>query len=170
MVRDHSLTETSPASGITPAEREVLDFFVQIARYLSLPRSVGEIYGLLFAGGDTMTLDELVRRLGISKGSASQGLRMLREVGAVQVSYRPRDRKDYFQAEVELPTLIRGFLRDELAVRFNQADERLQRLREAIEDPESGAPAGLPARVERLQSWQKKAKRLVPLVSTFLKM
>lgn len=170
MPRTRNLAVSPAGSRITPAEREVLEFFVQIGRYLSLPRSVGEIYGLLFATGDTMTLDDLVRRLDISKGSASQGLRLLRGVGAVQVSYRRGDRKDYFQAEVELPSLVRGFLRDELSVRFNHADERLQRLRETIEEPGSGAPAGLPERVERLQSWHKKAKRLVPLVSTFLKM
>ena len=34
---------------LSPAEREVLDFFVHMGKYLSLPRSVGEIYGLLFA-------------------------------------------------------------------------------------------------------------------------
>ncbi|MEI7863825.1 MAG: hypothetical protein WCI38_00535 [Chthoniobacterales bacterium] len=170
MVRAHHVTENTVGADMTPAELEVLDFFVHLGRYLSLPRSVGEIYGLLFATGDSMTLDELVRRLGISKGSASQGLRLLRGVGAVQVSYRPRDRKDYFQAEVELPALIRGFMKEELSVRLSHADERLQRLRDTIEDPNSGAPDGLTGRVDRLQSWHRKAKRLVPLVSTFLKM
>lgn len=117
-----------------------------------------------------MTLDELVRRLGISKGSASQGLRLLRGVGAVRVSYRPGDRKDYYEAEVEFPALVRGFLRDQLSVRINHANDRLRRLRDAVDDPANGAPDGLGHRVERLESWNKKAKRLVPLVSTFLKM
>lgn len=163
--------EAPRASGrITPAEREVVEFFVHIGRYLSLPRSVGEIYGILFATGGTMTLDELVSRLRISKGSASQGLRLLRGVGAVRVTYRPGDRKDYYEAEVELPTLVRGFLRDQLSVRLNHANDRLSRLRDAVDDPTNGAPEGLGHRVERLESWNKKAKRLVPLVSTFLKM
>jgi DNA-binding transcriptional regulator GbsR (MarR family) len=117
-----------------------------------------------------MTLDQLVSRLGISKGSASQGLRLLRGVGAVRVSYLAGDRKDHYSAEVELPNLLRVFLRDQLSVRLNHANERLGRLLEAVEDPASGAPEGLSQRVERLVSWQKKAKRLVPLVSTFLKM
>jgi hypothetical protein len=38
-----------------------------------------------------------------------------------------------------------------------------------VDDPRNGAPKGLSVRVERLQSWQNKARRLVPLVSTFLK-
>ena len=170
MPRHATLDAPRTASRITPAEREVVEFFVHIGRYLSLPRSVGEIYGILFATGGTMTLDELVRRLGISKGSASQGLRLLRGVGAVRVSYRPGDRKDHYAAEVELPNLLRGFMRDQLSVRMNHANERLVRLLDVVEDPSNGAPDGLTDRVERLASWQKKAKRLVPLVSTFLKM
>ena len=168
----HPATLDAPrvAGRLTPAEREVVEFFVHLGRYLSLPRSVGEIYGILFATGGTMTLDQLVKRLGISKGSASQGLRLLRGVGAVRVSYRPGDRKDHYSAEVELPNLLRMFLRDQLSVRMNHANERLGRLLDAVEDPSSGAPDGLTHRVERLVSWQKKAKRLVPLVSTFLKM
>ncbi|MEY3479719.1 MAG: hypothetical protein RIQ71_494 [Verrucomicrobiota bacterium] len=169
MPRAHILEAPRASSRITPAEREVVEFFVHLGRYLSLPRSVGEIYGLLFANGGAMTLDELVRQLSISKGSASQGLRLLRGVGAVRVGYRPGDRKDYYEAEVELPALVRGFLRDQLSVRLNHANDRLQRLRDAVGDPANGAPNGLVNRLERLESWNKKAKRLVPLVSTFLK-
>ncbi|MEX1045189.1 MAG: hypothetical protein WEC73_03590 [Chthoniobacterales bacterium] len=154
----------------SPAEQEVIEFFTHIGRYLSLPRSVGQIYGLLFAKGEKLTLDDLVQQLGISKGSASQGLRVLRGVGAVRVSHIPGDRKDYFEAETELPTLIRGFLRDQLAVKMEHADERLARLQAAVDDPANAAPDGLSVRVERLQSWHNKARRLVPLVSTFLKM
>jgi len=169
MPRAHTLEAAESSSRLTLAEREVIEFFVHFGRYLSLPRSVGEIYGLLFATGGALTLDGLVRRLGISKGSASQGLRLLRGVGAVKVGYLPGDRKDYYEAEVEFPALVRGFLRDQLSMRLNHADERLQRLREAVSDPSNGVPEGLSSRVERLASWQRKAKRLVPLVSTFLK-
>lgn len=170
MSRAHTLELPQTTSRMTPAELEVIEFFVHLGRYLSLPRSVGEIYGLLFASETPITLDGLVRRLRISKGSASQGLRLLRGVGAVTVSYRAGDRKDYYSAEVELPALVRGFLRDQLAVRLEHADDRLRRLCEAVDDPANGAPPVLPERLERLVSWNKKAKRLVPLVSTFLKM
>ena len=101
---------------------------------------------------------------------AISGIDVMRGVGAVRVSYRPGDRKDYYEAEVELPALMRGFLRDQLSVRLNHANDRLRRLRDAVDDPANGAPDGLGHRVERLESWNKKAKRLVPLVSTFLKM
>jgi DNA-binding transcriptional regulator GbsR (MarR family) len=158
------------AGASAPAEREVVEFFVHLGKYLSLPRSVGEIYGLLFATGEKLTLDDLVARLAISKGSASQGLRLLRGAGAVRVTHLPGDRKDYFEAEADLPALIRGFLRDQLVLKLEHADRRLDRLRAVVDDPENGAPAGLSGRVERLQSWQNKARRLLPLASTFFKL
>jgi len=111
-----------------------------------------------------------VARLGISKGSASQGLRLLRGAGAVRVSHQPGDRKDYYEAESELPALVHGLLRDQLALRIEHANRRLGRLHSVVADPRNGAPHGLSARVERLASWNKKARRLVPLVSTFLRM
>lgn len=62
---------------LTPLEAEFVRFFVQMAGALVLPRSVGEIFGLLFAARDPVPFDEVASRLGISKGSASQGLAFL---------------------------------------------------------------------------------------------
>lgn len=170
MPRTAPATARRPATRLSPAEREVLDFFVHMGKYLSLPRSVGEIYGLLFARGEQLTLDDLVAQLGISKGSASQGLRMLRGVGAVRTSHIPGDRKEYFEAETEVPALVKGWMRDQVSIKMERANERLAKLQSVVEDPANEAPQGLSARVERLQSWHNKARRLMPLVSTFLKM
>ena len=41
---------------------------------LNLPRSVGELYGVLFIAENPMCLDDLRIKLNISKGSTSQGL------------------------------------------------------------------------------------------------
>lgn len=158
-----------PPAKLSPAEKEVVEFFVHLGRYFSLPRSVGEIYGLLFATGGQHSLDDLVARLGISKGSASQGLRLLRDAGAVKPAYRTGERRDYYEADAELPALIRGFLRDQLALKLEHAGERLEHLQEVVNNPRNGAPAGLESRVGRLVSWHGKTRRLVPLVSTFLK-
>jgi len=62
-------------------EQQVVDLFVDGVRVLGLPGSVGEIYGLLFISREPLSLDDLVRRLKISKGSASQGLRALKAAG-----------------------------------------------------------------------------------------
>ncbi|MEQ1842206.1 MAG: transcriptional regulator, partial [Verrucomicrobiales bacterium] len=71
------------AEGLNSVEAEFVAFFVQMATALSLPRSVGEIFGYLFAADEPKPFDEVVSRLGISKGSASQGLKFLLGMGAI---------------------------------------------------------------------------------------
>ena len=87
---------------LSEVERSIIELFVDGVRVIGLPKSVGEIYGLLFASRDPLSLDDLVMRLGISKGSASQGLRMLRGLGAVtETEGQPGGRRTYFRAEVQ---------------------------------------------------------------------
>ena len=55
-------------------EELVRVFFADAVKVLGLPKSVGEIYGSLFISREPVSLDDLVERLGMSKGSGSQGL------------------------------------------------------------------------------------------------
>lgn len=86
-------TLISPASGlvltggrpseVADFERAMVDFFVDAADLLGVPRSVAAIYGIVFASAVPLSFADIEARLDISKGSVSQGLRVLREVGAV---------------------------------------------------------------------------------------
>ena len=75
---------------------ESIDFFVRMMSIMGLPRSVGEIYGLLYFSPDALSMEEICTKLGISIGSASQGLRTLLNLKAVKSSYVPGKRKDHF--------------------------------------------------------------------------
>ena len=55
-----------------------------------------------------------MHQLGISIGSASQGLRTLRNLKAVKSSYVPGKRKDHFLAETEFRRLFSNFIKDEI--------------------------------------------------------
>jgi DNA-binding transcriptional regulator GbsR (MarR family) len=76
-----------------PLECQVVAMFVDGVRVLGLPRSIGEIYGLLFISQTGLSLDDIVQRIGISKGSASQGLRTLKSLGAVRETDGGADRR-----------------------------------------------------------------------------
>jgi len=65
--------ESGGSQPLAPVELEVIQIFVQIAQVLGLPKSVGEIYGLLFCAMEPLNFDEIMRRLTISKGSTGQG-------------------------------------------------------------------------------------------------
>lgn len=158
-----------PSNGIRAIDARLLAYFQDGVRMLGLPKSVGEIYGVLFASPTPLTMLDLVNRLGISKGSASQGLKMLRTLGAVrEVDYRD-DRKTYFEADIELKKLVGGFIREEIRPHLKSGQEKLQTLHqeaEKIEDPE--LRAFYEERIKRLERWSGKANLVLPLLQKFL--
>src|SRR6056297_1692961 len=118
---------------IEKLEHEVVELFVRLANLLSLPRSLGEIYGCLYISPDPMCMDDLIEKLSISKGSASQGLRALRNFGAIKTVYQPGDRRDFYEAECELRKLVSGFLKDQVNPHLDSGRERVQNMRDLLE-------------------------------------
>ena len=86
--------ESNKAIVLDKWESAVIDLFLNAANSFGLPKSYGQIYGLLFCRDEPLAMDEVMDLLHISKGSASQGLRALRQLGAISSSYAPRDRKE----------------------------------------------------------------------------
>src|SRR5271170_2193180 len=108
-----SEAKTAP-SRLEPIEVEAIHLFVRFSRALGQPRSVGEIYGLLFVSHRPLAMDTLIERLQLSKGSASQGLKYLEELGAVRAIYVARDRRAHYEAVAELRNLAGHFLRQQI--------------------------------------------------------
>ena len=144
-------------------QHECVDFFVNAAAALSVPRSVGEIYGLLFSTEEPLSLDDLTARLHMSRGAAHEGLRWLRGIGAARVVYIPRVRKEHFVAEVSLRQLAGGYLRDRLEPHLDKGRDRLRQLGQAVgTTPESEAFQR--GRLNQVSSWYKFLQRAVPAI------
>jgi DNA-binding transcriptional regulator GbsR (MarR family) len=155
---------------LTQFEQGTIDVFVRMANALAVPKSVGEIYGLLFATPRPLAFQHITERLRISKGSASQGLRLLRANGAIKLVYMPGDRRDHFEPETELRALITGFLREKVQPHLQTGASRIDALQQIARSSALGpsdAPEAqiLRARIDKLGSWQKKARTVVPLVA-----
>ncbi|HRQ87259.1 MAG TPA: MarR family transcriptional regulator, partial [Bacteroidia bacterium] len=73
-----------------------VEFFVSFVQVFGFPKSIGQIYGLLFIAEEPLSMDDIADSLQISKGSASQGLGLLRSLGAVTTVPASNDRREYF--------------------------------------------------------------------------
>jgi DNA-binding transcriptional regulator GbsR (MarR family) len=154
---------------LSPLQQQVVDFFVDGVRVLGLPRSLGEIYGLLFISQDPLSLDDLVTKLGISKGSASQGLRTLRTLGAVTEAPQNGDRRTYYQPAVHLKPLVGGFIREQVRPHLESGKSKLRQLEIAAElstDPQERR--FFDERIERLESWMKRCGQVIPILQKIL--
>ena len=146
-------------------EIAVIDLFLNAANSFGLPKSYGQIYGLLFCRDQSLSMDEVMKLLEISKGSASQGLRSLRQLGAISSVFEPGDRKERFVAEIRLRKLVGGFLREQADPHLEKGVARLQQIEDLLGkvDWQDSHNRGV-RRHEILSGWHRQMSRLLPWV------
>ena len=161
--------DVESGESLSEFEVQVIEFFCDGVKMLGLPKSIGEIYGLLYVSQDALSLDDLVQRLGISKGSASQGLKMLRELGAVREAEGSVGRRVYYEPDVELKRLVGGFIKEQVRPHLASGEEKLAKLNEMVQSMPSDTKADFyEDRLERLGRWSKRGRILLPIIQKFL--
>ena len=164
-----AVSATPPA--LEPVQARFIELFVAAAEVLGVPRSLGEIYGVLYASPRPLSFQDIVDRLALSKGSVSQGLRTLRSLGAIRAAGLPDDRREYFEPETELRTLVGGLLRDRISPHLEHGRQRLDRVGAEISAGKGlsrAEAAVLRARVQKLENWRRKGAALLPVLTRVL--
>ena len=75
------LQKPEQSASVVGFEEAVVDFFVDAADLLGVPKSVAVLYGIVFASPQPLSFADIEARGSLSKGSVSQGLRVLRKMG-----------------------------------------------------------------------------------------
>lgn len=158
----------SSVSPLAPWEQATLEVFVRAAGLIGFPRSIGEIYGILYCSEYALTFDDLVERLGISRGSVSQGLKLLRQLGAVRTQYVVGSRKDHYVPELSMKRLVNGFIRDQFTPHLESGSSRLDQIEELMKQEEISTREHASARIQTLRSWQSRMTKLIPVVMAVL--
>lgn len=161
----------SEGAKLTPFQRELIAVFVEMMQTMGLPKSYGEIYGLLYATPTPLGFAEIHDRLELSKGSVSGGLKALREIGAIRVTRSAEDRRERYEPELELRKLILAYMQERIHPQLDSNVTRMQQLEHLLE---SSFPEGEPrrimnARMGKLAKWRKKAAGLIPWIAKFLR-
>lgn len=150
-----------------------------LAELFGNPRSYGQIYGLLFAREEPMTMEDIARRLKISQGSTSQGLRQLEAFGAVVKSKHNGSRQSQYSAKLEMKLLISGFLKERVIPRLESTQSRVKALQKSLSglplksqtQVSSFSPSALSSmrfRLARLAKWHRSARTLLPIAQKIL--
>jgi DNA-binding transcriptional regulator GbsR (MarR family) len=99
---------TSAAQDPRPPLRRDLESFVErMGRALEkdgVPRIAGRIFGLLLVSPGDCSLDDLADSLAVSKASVSTDARLLEQLGFLERSSHPGDRRDYYRVAPDLGT------------------------------------------------------------------
>jgi DNA-binding transcriptional ArsR family regulator len=150
-------------------ESDVVDFFVEAAALLGVPKSLAAIYGIVFASPAPLSFADIASRLDLSKGSVSQGLRTLREVGAVQEVSTKEDPAELFIPDLEMRRLIGRYLEGRLDPQLKGGRDRLSSLDAQLTLLPTAERRLLAPRLAKLARWHSRTRALLPLVKTFLK-
>jgi len=105
-----------------------------------------------------------MRRVGISAGSASQGLKFLKTVGAVRVTFLPGDRREFFSAQTELRKLVVGLIKERVQPHLDNGEARIEQMLQSTRKLPVGDRAVLQGRVEVLKNWRGKASKALPFI------
>jgi DNA-binding transcriptional regulator GbsR (MarR family) len=157
-------------AAVVDFEAAMVDFFVDAADLFGVPRSLAAIYGIVFAAPAPLSFAEIAARLDLSQGSISQGLRALRDVGAVVEVSTDADSTDLFAVDTEMRQLIGRFLKSRVERQLNGDAERLAGLKTRLAALPAADRKKLSPRLQKLQRWHDRTRRLLPLVRAFLQL
>jgi len=150
-------------------DEAMVGFFVNAAGLLGIPKSVAAIYGVCFASPEPLGFADIEERLDISRGSISQGVRVLRNMGAIKSAGKPDERREAFEPDLRLRKLIEHWLEARLQKQLSEGQGRLKQLERLVPAGKSASTKELRSRIKSLQAWHDKTRAILPMVKAFLK-
>jgi len=150
---------------VTP-DGALMALCVRLCLLLGLPKSIGLIYGAVFASAKPVEAGQICRKLKISRGSVSQGLRFLKELGAIRSEGLNGGRAEHFVAEDHLRGAIENFVLKKMSPAMEEIGHEIKHLEKIMAE---GGAQNLSVKLEVLRRWHSHGKLLFPLITGFLK-
>lgn len=118
---------------LTNIRKDFTEGLSQISRFWGFPKGMGAIFAVLYLSPTPLSLDEIVRETGLTKGAISTEIRALARMGLVHRSSKLGDRKDYYEAEADFYAAIRSILKERQNSEFDRAVRSVKETLETIE-------------------------------------
>ncbi len=142
---------------------EMVDAGGRTAQSFGVSRLFGQIYILLYLSPEPRSLDEMASALGVSKASVSITCRQLEGWGAVKRVWVKGDRKDYYQAQTDLGTIINNGLLSAINKKLDTAEIQIQRSIELLDGDKDGGgnKEFLKKKLSEAEKYRSKAAKLI---------
>lgn len=154
---DESLSEEAiKKKALTSAQLAMIEGWVQLADSLGLPKSTAQIYGLIFTSKAPISAQDCVDALKISRSSAGQGLKALRDIGAIRPAFELGARREAFLIEPDLGVVIQGIAKARIIPAFDTFFAHV----DVIEQAPTPPSPFLLSRIQKLHRWRDKLGRI----------
>jgi DNA-binding transcriptional regulator GbsR (MarR family) len=156
-----------------PIVRRFIEDAGNLTQALGVGRVLGQIYAYLYFSPEPRNLGDMQRCLGISKGSASTGVRQLEQWGAVRKVWIRGDRKDYYEANDWLGRILKNAFADTAGKKLAAYSFLLDEVQGDLDHLASANGQGefIKARIEHLRLFSARAHQFWnnPFLQTLLK-
>lgn len=144
------------------AELEVADTIGRLMEFWGFKRPMGRVWTLLYLSPEPLGAAEIGEQLRMSAGAVSMTLSELVKWGAVKKTWRPGERRDFYEPETSIGKLVQRVLRErELSL--------VRGFAEALESAERDLSADTrDARLEFKRERIRELRRLAKLGETLL--
>ncbi|ABR56874.1 regulatory protein ArsR [Methanococcus aeolicus Nankai-3] len=78
-------------------KKTIIELFSKISKIHGLSKSVGEVYGCIYASHNPLCIDDIMEELGISRGNVSMNLNKLEKLGFIKKVWVKGERKQYYE-------------------------------------------------------------------------
>lgn len=135
------------------------DTIGRLMHFWGFKRPMGRLWTILYLSPVPLSAAELGERLKMSAGGVSMALNELEHWGAIQRTWQPGHRRDFFQAETNIWKMVRRVLRDRELILVREFKAVLQRAEQSL--AASGADQG-----GELSYKRERLRRLAQLATT----
>lgn len=147
--------ERAGSFALQRAELAVADAIGELMELWGFRRQLGRIWAVLFLSERPLAAPDLCERLRISTGLLSMSLAELRRWGVVRSAPVPGDRKEHFEAETNIWSLVRRVLaereRKAISATLESVETALREVKGALADVNPQVKAAARFRLQRLE-------------------
>jgi len=163
-----------PARKLSRTRLDMIEAASRLWQLIGLPRSTGQIYGLLYLAPKPLALDEIAELLSISKASASTGTRQLLAWHAVKQVWVPGDRRDHFESVADLREALRASYQSHFKPKLAKSQSWLQTMLGMLDEERKAGEVEKEEyqfcreRLEKLAGLQGRIQKVLPLAEKLL--
>ena len=92
------VTKAALATRLQEVEDQFVDLWRTMSSLWGISPTMAQIHGLLYISGAALSMDDIMDRLGISRGNVSMNLSKLVEWGLVRRVHKRGERRDYYES------------------------------------------------------------------------
>ena len=157
---------------IIKAQDIFLDRINHICNKFGLNNVMAQLYAILYLSNKPLSLNDMVDRLKISKGSASVNIRALERYGAVKRVWVRGSRRDYYEADTDIVKVVMDRVKIISQLRFSEIDAMTKSCYDVLnsvspQDKDDGAAIKIfKQRLDKIETLRRQAHSLFNLVNS----